>query len=245
MAIAAKYVIVMVNRHMRAGVGLLLAALTGLWGCAYDGGIDNPVVRKVEWFSYLDGADIRSYCVEGALDRYRLVYNARYDEQLRSYELGADGSGGAVMTARAMQKRGDLTEITLNDILAPWRWDKAERNLSPAEFQAFGKTLQASGMYDGAPDGLRLWSGDFYWVASGCRDGKFYYAAWLYPEPPYERLKFPDFLYARDTTGVPVNPPRQMVDREKYRSSGRSGDDMQTKFWIQVGKNGLGGVPNL
>ena len=100
-------------------------------------------------------------------------------------------------------------------------------------------------MYAGSPDGLRLWSGDFYWVASGCRDGKFYYAAWLYPEPPYQRLKFPDFLYARDTTGIPVNPPRQMVDREKYRSSGRGGDDMQTKFWIQVGENGLGGVPNL
>ena len=124
---------------MKAGAWGLLAALTTLLGCAYDGGIDNPVVRKVEWFSYLDGADIRTYCVENAPDRYRLVYNARYDEQLRSYELTADGAGGAAMTARAMQKRGDLTEITLNDVLAPWRWEKVERSLSPAEFQAFGK----------------------------------------------------------------------------------------------------------
>jgi hypothetical protein len=144
-----------------------------------------------------------------------------------------------------MQKRGDLTEIALDDVLAPWRWEKAERTLTPAELKAFETALEASGMYAGAPDGLRLWSGDFYWVASGCRAGQFYYAAWLYPEPPYDRVKFPDFLYAHDATGVPVNPPRQMVDREKYRSSGRNGDDMQTKFWLQVGENGLGGVPNL
>jgi hypothetical protein len=189
-----------------------LAALAAVSGCAYDGGIDNPVVRKVEWFSYLDGADIRTYCVEGALDRYRLVYNARYDEQLRSYELSADGSGGAYMTARAMQKRGDLTEVTLDDVLAPWRWEKAERTLAPAEFQAFGKALRASGMYDGSPDGLRLWS-DFHWAASGCRDGKFY-AAWLSGTA----------LSAAEIPGFPLCPRYHRRSGQSAPPDGRPGE---------------------
>ena len=229
------------RRLSMTGVIALLAA------CSYHGGIDNPAIRKVAWFSYLDGTDIRDTCTEGSPGRYRLVYNGRYEEQLRSYEITADGAGGAYLVARAKGQDNafQITQLTLDGVLAPWRWQRAEAHLSAEEYRQFLDLLDQSGMFAGAPSGERLFSGDFYWVASGCKDGKFYYSAWLYPEPPYERLKFPDFLYARDTTGIPVNPPRQMVDREKYRSSGRGGDDMQTKFWLQVGENGLGGVPNL
>jgi len=221
------------------------AALLGLSACAYRGGIDNPVVRKTQWFSYLDGDDIRTYCVENAPDRYRLVYNGRYDEQLRSYELTADGAGGASLTSRAMQKRGDLTELTLDDVLAPWRWQKAETQLKPADFQAFQQRLEAGGFYAVAPAGLRLHSSEFYWIASGCRGGQFYFGAWLHPQAPFQRLSFPDFLYAKDTTGIPVNPPRPVPPAEKYRNSGRNNDDGEISFWLQVGENGLGGVPNL
>ena len=46
----------------------LMAYLVG--GCAYHGpsqsDIDNPAVRKVAWFSYLDGNDIRERCAPGA-----------------------------------------------------------------------------------------------------------------------------------------------------------------------------------
>jgi hypothetical protein len=239
----------MENAVMRGVVAAVLAlsvvALLGLSACAYRGGIDNPVVRKTQWFSYLDGDDIRTYCVENAPDSYRLVYNGRYDEQLRSYELTADGAGGASLTARAMQKVGDLTKMTLDDVLAPWRWQKAETRLNPADFQAFQKLLADGGFYAGAPAGLRLHSSEFYWIASGCRNGQFYFNAWRHPQQPFQRLKFPDFLYARDTTGIPVNPPRPVPPAEKYRNSGRNADDSPISFWLQVGENGLGGVPNL
>src|SRR5215813_10182543 len=97
------------------GVIVLLAA------CSYRGDIDNPVVRKVSWFSYLDGTDIRVACTEGAQDRYRLVYNARYEEQLRSYEVVADGGGGAYLVARA-KGRSNMFAISADDVFAPWRW---------------------------------------------------------------------------------------------------------------------------
>lgn len=231
----------------KAAVTLTLAAmaLLGLAACAYRGGIDNPAIRKVAWFSYLDGDDIRTYCVENAPDSYRLVYNGRYEEQLRSYEVTADGTGGARLTSRAMDLRGDITKISLEDVLAPWNWEKAEGQLSPADFQALQARLESGGFYAGAPAGLRLYSGDFYWIASGCRDGKFYFGAWLYPEPPYEKLSFPDFIYARDATGVPVNQPRPLPAADKYRRASRNSDDSGTRFWLQVGENGLGSLPNL
>ena len=70
-------------------------------GCTYRGETDNPVVRRATWFSYLDGTDLRTACGEGASDRFRLVYNARYEQQVRSYEITADGTGGAYLVARA------------------------------------------------------------------------------------------------------------------------------------------------
>src|ERR1700751_6126832 len=82
-------------RPVRALSIFMIGVTAGLAACSYRGDIDNPVVRKVSWFSYLDGTDIRAACTEGAQDRYRLVYNVRYEEQLRSYEVVADGGGGA------------------------------------------------------------------------------------------------------------------------------------------------------
>lgn len=221
-----------------------MAALLALAACSYHGDIDNPAVRKVAWFSYLDGGDIRAACADGALDRYRLVYNARYEEQLRSYEITADGGGGAHLVARAMGPT-NLAEVSLDDLLAPWRGRRSEARLTPAELRQFVSTLEASGMFAGAPVGLRLFSGDFYWVASACRNGIFYYNAWLYPGDRFARLRFPGFLFARDKTGLPVNPPRFVSVGDRLGPMGRQEDQTGTRFWLQVGPNGLGGLPDL
>ena len=62
--------------------------------CTYRGDIDDPTTIKATWFSYLNGDDIRARCSESSGLRYRLIYNADYDEQLRSYEVIGDGAGG-------------------------------------------------------------------------------------------------------------------------------------------------------
>jgi hypothetical protein len=221
-----------------------LAALLALAACSYRGDIDNPVTYKATWFSYLDGGDIRAACAEGALDRYRLVYNARYEEQLRSYEITADGGGGAYFVARAMG-RANLAEVSLDDLLSPWRWQRSQTQLTPAEMRQFVSTLEASGMFAGAPVGLRLFSGDFYWVASACRNGVFYYNAWLHPSERFARLRFPPFVFTRDKTGLPVNPPRFVPVGDRLGPMGRQEDQTGTRFWLQVRQDGLGGLPNL
>jgi hypothetical protein len=212
-------------------------------GCTYRGETDNPVVRKATWFSFLDGTDIREACGEGAPDRFRLVYNGRYEQQVRSYEITADGAGGAYLVARA-RGRANAFDVSLDDVFAPWRWRRSEARLSPAALGQFVASLERSGQFAGAPVGLRLFSGDFYWVGSACRNGAFAYHAWLYSDDGFAGVRFADFLFAHDQTGVAVNPPRRIPAGEYLGPAGRQQDQTQIRFWLQVREDGLGGIAN-
>jgi len=214
-----------------------------LAGCTYRGDIDNPAVRKVAWFSYLDGTDLRTACAEGVPDRYRLVYNGRYEEQLRSYEITADGAGGAYLVARA-KGRANAFDISLDDVLAPWRWKRSQTRLSPAEFQQLVALLEQSGQFAGAPVGLRLFSGDFYWVGSACRKGAFHYHAWAFSNDGFAQVRFAEFLFKHDQTGLAVNPPLKIPASEFLGPQGRQEDQTQIRFWLQVHEDGLGGILN-
>lgn len=216
--------------------GLALAA------CAYRGAIDEPVTLRATWFSYLDGGDIRASCAPGATDRYRLVYNGRYTEQLRSYEVTADGMGGGLFVARAIEQT-NLMELRFDDLQAPWRWKRSEGRFTPAEMADFIARLEASGFFDAPPDGLRLNSWQFYWVASGCRSGRFHFSAWAHPSARWDALAFPEILFARDDTGVRVNPARAAPAGERFGApGGKEERGATTRFTLQVDDAGLGGI---
>lgn len=225
-----------------AGLGLLCAVATA--SCAYRGGVDEPVVRRATWFSYLDGGDIRESCGPGTIDRYRLVYNARYNEQVRIYEITGDGAGGGIYIARAINA-ANLVSFTLGDLQGPWRGERAEARLTPAKMQDFTATLAQSGMFEAPPDGLRLKSWDFYWIASGCHDGEFQFSAWLHPSARWDRLAFPDFLFARDGTGIAVNPPRPVPVLDDFVRGQTEARGGTIRFTLQVDGKGLGGVRTI
>jgi hypothetical protein len=219
-----------------------------LGGCAYHGAarsdIDNPAVRKVAWFSYLDGNDIREHCAPGAPDQYRLVYNGQYEKQLRSYEIVSDGTpnGGAYFVARALGQ-SNLAEVSLDDLMAPWRWQKSESRLSAAEFAQFRHLLAQSGWGQGAPQGKLLHSRDFYWVAAGCRDGRFHFDAWVDAQGDFRTIRFQDFLLARDKTGVAFRKPMPVrpIDRTEQ---GRPRERSAPIFALTVSGEGIGGLVN-
>lgn len=219
--------------------GLLLA------GCTYQGDLSTPGAQKLTWFSYLNGDDIRQACSAGAPDRYRLVYNGVYEEQLRSYELRIDPGGGGYYIARA-QGAASLTEVTLDDPLAPWRWRTSETALTPAQTEAFRAELRDSGFYAAPPVGKRFYSGFFYWWVVACEDGKMHYNAWEYGSPGFAELSFPEWLYGLDETGLAVNPPREIdLDkrlRDRTSGTGRaSDDDPKLNFEIEMGRDGMVG----
>jgi hypothetical protein len=217
-------------------------------GCAYHGpartDIDNPAVRKVAWFSYLDGNDIRNGCVAGAPDRFRLVYNGQYEKQIRAYEItqASPNPGGAYFMARALGQT-NLAEVRLDDLLAPWHWQKSETKLSGAEFDQFRDLLTQSGWGSGAPQGKILHSRDFYWVASGCRDGQFHFDAWVDAQGDFQRTKFQDFLLARDKTGVGFRKPVPVLPRDRSEQ-GRPSERSAPVFVLTVSGEGIGGLFN-
>lgn len=227
-----------------ATLGLTLG-LAVLAGCAYRGGIDQPITLKATWFSYLNGDDIRAACAPGAEPWYRLVYNGAYDEQLRAYEVVGDGAGGAHLIARVQEGRGlDLTKLSLGDPQAMGRWTKARDRLDPAGLGALEAALEASGAFEAAPAGLWLASEQFYWIVALCRDGRFHFNAWLYPSEGYARLRFPGELLLYDGTGIAVNPPRKVVGIVRNRREPKwSGSP--TNFDLTIGENGLAGHVTL
>ncbi len=223
-------------------------------GCAYHGesttDTDNPLVRKFTWFSFLDGNDIRESCASlgaQAPAHYRLVYNGQYDEQVRAYEINGTPSGGGALQTRA-RGRTNLANWWIRDsadLLAPWRWQQATAALSPAEMAEFRTQLAQSGFGSGAPQGLRLYSNDFYWTAAGCEAGQFHFFAWPARNGSLEAARFQDFLLRHDGTGLPVRAPHTLSAEERARP--RAGNDSRnasSSFTVEVRGEGLGGLVN-
>lgn len=226
---------------------IALAVLVGLGfavgACTYRGNFDDPIQRRFQWFSFLDGGDIRADCASGRPDRYRLVYNARFAEQVRAYEVTADGGGGAHLVARARGPYANLLEFRLEDPLAPFRWRRSQAMLAPAEFQAFKAALAADGFLEPPPVGERYSSERFYWVASGCMDGVHHFGAWRYPSPGFAAMTVPRFLVERDQTGIPVNSPHGVGGGDYAGPPGRTGEaGSDAPFWITIDADGIGGA---
>lgn len=235
--------------------GSLCLVLALLASCAYHEGqqfdINNPVVRKVGWFSYLDGNDVRETCASGGSERYRLVYNGQYDQQLRSYEVYVGKDGGGIMNVRARNNDGaNLSNWTTNDPFSPWNWQERQVKLTPAEVQQFRTLLAASGYGQPAPAGLQLSSQDFYWVAAGCDNDVFHFYAWnnrpqSMAPAGFTPIKFQDFLLKHDQTGIAFRPAHVTTPLER-RPTGRWDGERagQTIFTLTVGKDGINGLLN-
>ncbi|HWT99578.1 MAG TPA: hypothetical protein VN229_18240 [Terriglobales bacterium] len=233
----------------------LSLSLLALGGCAYHEGqqvdINNPVVRKVGWFSYLDGNDIREACAAGGSDRYRLVYNGQYDEQIRSYEIYLSKDGSAVLNARALDNANNVVNITVPDVFSPWSWHESQAKLTPAEVDQFRGLLTASGYGTMPPQGLQLHSRDFYWVAAGCQQGVFHFYAWNNRQQSMARagfapIKFRDFLLQHDQTQVAFRPDHVTSPAERDGQRGGGGDRNTPKgtFILNVKGEGIGGLLN-
>ena len=218
-----------------------------LSGCTYQGHIDEPVTIKATWYSYLAGDDIRRTCVPNGLPRYRLVYNGRYEEQLRSYDLVGLDDGGARLTSRVVGRMQALAVIgNPFDLQDPWRWTKSEARLSPRAFDDFKAVLDQSGLRHRRNGTTDLLSTEFYWIVSGCEKGEFLFNAWRFGTETYASLGFPDALLAYDETGIELNPPRPVSPLDRLGARPRVGRhasaDAVHVFRVKVGPDGLVGM---
>ncbi len=218
----------------RVAVPLSVAVLSIPAGCAYRGGdIGNPVARKLEWRSYIGGDDIRATCAAGTPDRYRLVYNGVYERQLRMYDLD---SARHLLIAR-VRGPADVDQVSLGDLLKPWRAKAARVQLDPAQYRTLVAAFTTSGMFGPPPVGLDLPSRSFFWTAAYCRHGHFGFTAWKYPSAAFTALTFVKPLLALDPTGVPLARAHVLRYDSQWEMEAAKGNVVS--FLLTVGQHGL------
>lgn len=196
----------------------MLVATAALASCSWTGGdIGDPLERKAHWFSFVEGSDIRSTCAPGTPDRFRLVYNAVYDDQLRIYEL--DGLR-RLLVVRAVNQ-GAMGRPSFDDPLASYRAVRAETQLDQAGYDRLVEAFDKGGMFAAPPVGLELPSRSYYWTAAMCRNGRYGFTAWKYPSAAFAAMGFDADLFALDTTGVPVNQAKEVPYDPVWESKAR------------------------
>ncbi len=212
----------------------VVLAIATLSACAYRGGdIGDPVTRKFHWFSFIEGEDIRATCQPGTPDRFRLVYNGIYDEQLRIYEL--DGLR-RVLQVRVVQQ-GSVARLSSDDVLAPWRAAEDKVQLDEAAYAGLEATFADGGMFQPPPVGLELPSRSYFWIAAFCRDGRYGLTAWKHPSAAFADLAFARTLFALDPSGIPVNQAKPVPFDPQWEDSAKR---LQVvTFTLKVGQAGL------
>jgi len=165
------------------------------------GDTGNPVTRRATWYSFLNGDDIRQRCARGGGDEVRLVFNADWREHLRLYEYTASGDGGGMLHGRVIP-RGRLNLFSLSDPLGPWSGVAFDLEFRRADAAALWQALAEDRAFAPAPRRLTLRSNRFYWIVSGCRDGRVFFNAWQHPSDRYAGLRFPDLLRRYDISGI-------------------------------------------
>lgn len=225
----------------------VLLAVFALAGCQYAGPSGDPVARNFSWFDYVGAENLKAACGPGASDRLRFVYNGIYDEQIRSYDVRAlPGRRGASLSSWA-RGTGDWTRgVPATNLLSPWRGQRVNSVIDPQTLANLKSALRDDRFTDFKPVGLRLPSNEFYWVVTGCLDGRFHANAWLHPTGRYKSLKFPAILLQQDKTGVEFNGAvsveRRDEDSTRHESDRNVSDDV---FWLQLGPNGIVGARGL
>jgi hypothetical protein len=223
--------------------GLALAASPMASAQRPDRYVDPPIVRSFNWFAYVGGDDIRSNCGKDGRNRMRLIYNAIYSEQVRTYELFLQPDGTTGLGIGVLADQGVVSNLLMNnggDALKPWSMKRGERILSVAETRDLMALFQASAAFGPPRDGLRLPDVDFWWTVASCRDGVWGFQAYHHPTDGFANVKFAQTLFSFDTVPVPVNPPRKLVPAELRRDPNAPVNHMKANQWtLTVGKDGL------
>lgn len=227
---------------------LMFGLAAWLASCASTGNSDNPVGRSLGWFNFVNGTDLRQRCGQDGVDRYRFVYNGRWGEQVRTYEitrLGRERAPGE-LTTRVIGP-DFFNVLRTDDLLQPWRGTKSDEVLAPAEMARLDQALAASGFDETAPRGLNLPSDGFYWVAVACRNGQFHFNAWNWPSERFARLAFLVVLADHDGTGIKFAVPRPGPTRiqQTMGPTRERAASYKAIFDLEVGDNGLKGIGAL
>ncbi len=210
---------------IRRTLRFLLGALPLLSGCAATGDVEDPVVRRATWFSFLSGDDLRAACAPGRTS-LRLVHNAIWDEDVRVVEAKDDGKGGmAVREQLFLRIDWSNLKVDLDKPRAPWNGEAVEGAWTAEQVAGVAAALEADRAFAPLEKPIQLSGQGFFWTGAGCRDGQFWFHAWGYPSAEYEALVFPDVVqrllpskgvFAEAYAATPAYPSQRPRDNRGF-----------------------------
>ena len=221
----------------RVSMGLVVMILSS---CSYQGGSEQPAIRKFTWFSYIAAEDIRTRCDYSSDSQYRFVYNGVYNEQVRTYDISQVEKDRYKIKINVTEE-ADFSSISLNlddpDLFQPWRPKSSVTNVSIKDVDILQKTLRNIGFFDSPPPSKNLSSINFYWIVSVCIDGEFSQNAYFWPDDKFKKAQFPKLLSIWDFTDIPINPPRETTNFRIYGTTETK--NFRNHFNLKFGSNGL------
>ncbi|HZH27460.1 MAG TPA: hypothetical protein VEY95_09800 [Azospirillaceae bacterium] len=160
--------------HLITTLALVLAA------CGAAGpSVEVPRAPNPAWARFVVGDDIRAGCRPGAEDRFRLIQNAEHIHRLRSFEVVGD-RGGAWVETRLI-RAGELDVPGPRDVRRATRAADSVVRLSPGQFALLVNRIARTSGFKAPPPGARLPAGGYYWLVSGCWQGRYFLTAYDYP----------------------------------------------------------------
>jgi hypothetical protein len=146
-------------------------------------------MRTLSWAGYLNGEDLRAACVQGAADRYRLVFNADYNQHVRTYDVTGDADfGGARVQARVIQAT-DLARVDQSDPLAPEHAQVTEARMTAQQFAMLALQLYESGAFEPLAPEPDTASNGVYWLVTGCRGGQWFFNVYPFPLDSFANVR--------------------------------------------------------
>lgn len=213
-------------------------------GCTAQGVTQDPVNRVFTWFSYMNGDDLRAVCTQGATDRYRLIYNARWTEQVRSYDIvaarplpGTQGIGVPVeaeLTAQAFAP-APIFNAYLARLNGGEATQTAQVRVAPDIFATLEAAIwQVATQPESEANWLR--SDRYFWLVMGCREGAFRLRGFEVTPQSHDALIFLAPLQSIDPAVQPLAPPRVLPDQPYAQTAGER-TRREVRFRVQVRNN--------
>lgn len=142
--------------------------------------IQNPIERKMGWFTYLAGDDLAATCQPASPTRIRIIHNAGYYDHVGVYNLTFLSKGDAVLVSDRFG-RVNFANLSVSDPLKPARGIRKTLNLSAENAEAIKQVVTASRLFKTDFATMRAWSAQHYRVFMLCDQGKMSFYADKFP----------------------------------------------------------------
>jgi hypothetical protein len=224
-------------------LALFVACCLLVASCKTTGPAGDRFSFRYQWLSYLAGDDIRELCSLGSQDRLRLIYNADFNNETRTFDFVASPDGSSTLTSKRWVGTSTIliTDGSLNTAIDP---QSAQSRVSGDEMGGLVNLLDQSAFYEPAPT-MALRSDDYFWSGVACLNGQFHVQA--YPRDRLGMVGFAGYLQKLDPLGYEL-PPVQLRDLPALNSlRGNSGtnpghnDSSALYYAAEVRNNAISG----